>query len=204
MSNRSYDEAQRILSASNYFEVLDLRLSSDITVYDVKRAYKRIIINVHPDKCSHPKADKAFDELQRAHKLLSDEDVLETFIRGWKKSQRKSGWDVRQKQEELEEVHKRKRSPSPENYETHLRKRRYGRMDSLEREIEQLEEEKQERERRRWNIVKQKEEAKIQDKEHKSLGQSWSSWVQKAGKKKKGTGISKSARKHVNAADKFM
>ncbi len=68
------NEVVRILSAFrlNGFEQLGLRF--DCTPEDVRTAYRKLSLLVHPDKCSHPQAKDAFEIVNAASKQLQDED----------------------------------------------------------------------------------------------------------------------------------
>ena len=65
------NEVERILRAFklNPYEQLGVRF--DASEDDIKRAYRKTSLMVHPDKCKHPHAKEAFEVLGRAHKLLT-------------------------------------------------------------------------------------------------------------------------------------
>lgn len=68
------NEINRVLGAFklNPFEQLGLRF--DAPVEDVRRAYRKVSLSVHPDKCSHPRAKEAFEIVGAAQKDLLDDD----------------------------------------------------------------------------------------------------------------------------------
>lgn len=68
------NEVNRVLWAFklNPYEKLNLRF--DATVEDIRKAYRKLSLMVHPDKCKHPKAGDAFDILGEAQKELLDEE----------------------------------------------------------------------------------------------------------------------------------
>ena len=74
------NEVHRILGAFklNPFEQLGLRF--DATVDDVKKAYRKSSLMVHPDKCKHPKAQDAFEILGQAQQQLNNEDKMKELI----------------------------------------------------------------------------------------------------------------------------
>ena len=74
------NEVHRILGAFklNPFEQLGLRF--DATVDDVKKAYRKASLMVHPDKCKHPKAQNAFEILGHAQQQLNNEDKMKELI----------------------------------------------------------------------------------------------------------------------------
>mmetsp|Transcript_133687 Transcript_133687/g.250137 ORF Transcript_133687/g.250137 Transcript_133687/m.250137 type:complete len:591 (-) Transcript_133687:157-1929(-) len=70
----SYDKViETVFSAKNEFEVLGLepKLMKD-SLKDVKRAYRRLSVAVHPDKNSHPQAVDAFRKVYGAFETLMD------------------------------------------------------------------------------------------------------------------------------------
>ena len=70
------NEVYRILGAFklNPFEQLNLKF--DASVDDVKKAYRKASLLVHPDKCKHPKAQDAFEMLGQAQQALNNEDKM--------------------------------------------------------------------------------------------------------------------------------
>eukprot|EP00747_Dinoflagellata_sp_TGD_P115241 gnl/TRDRNA2_/TRDRNA2_172115_c0_seq1.p1 gnl/TRDRNA2_/TRDRNA2_172115_c0~~gnl/TRDRNA2_/TRDRNA2_172115_c0_seq1.p1 ORF type:complete len:355 (-),score=61.67 gnl/TRDRNA2_/TRDRNA2_172115_c0_seq1:62-1126(-) len=67
-------EAERILKTFklNPYEKLRLRFNSSLD--DVKKQFRFLSKNVHPDKNKHPRAKEAFDILKAAHDELFDDD----------------------------------------------------------------------------------------------------------------------------------
>uniref|UniRef100_A0A7S0N3K3 J domain-containing protein n=1 Tax=Pyramimonas obovata TaxID=1411642 RepID=A0A7S0N3K3_9CHLO len=65
-------ECIRILNAHNAdaYEVLGVEPDTDKAT--IKKAYWRLSLRVHPDKCAHARAKEAFDMLNKAHKQLAD------------------------------------------------------------------------------------------------------------------------------------
>jgi DnaJ domain len=68
------NEVLRIIGAFrlNGFEQLGLRF--DATPEDIRKAYRKLSLLVHPDKCSHPQAKAAFEIVNAASKQLQDDD----------------------------------------------------------------------------------------------------------------------------------
>ena len=60
-----------VLAARNYFEVIGLEPSRCCGT-ELKSAYKKTALKVHPDKCEDSRAIEAFRRLQEAFKVLSD------------------------------------------------------------------------------------------------------------------------------------
>lgn len=74
------NEVHRILGAFklNPFEQLGLRF--DASVDDVKKAYRKSSLMVHPDKCKHPKAQDAFEALGQAQQQLNNEEKMKELL----------------------------------------------------------------------------------------------------------------------------
>ena len=66
-------EIERILGAfrANAYDVLDLQ--PGVPDEDIKRAYRKKSLLIHPDKTPNPRAPDAFDRLAGAHQALLDE-----------------------------------------------------------------------------------------------------------------------------------
>lgn len=62
---------EQILSCQNYYSVLGLTKSA--TDEEIKKAYRKYVIRVHPDKCQDPKAEDAFKKVSAAYACLMDQ-----------------------------------------------------------------------------------------------------------------------------------
>ena len=62
-----------MLMASTLYEVLRLPPppSNECGVADVKRAYKKLALKLHPDRCKEELAEEAFKRLEEAHRTLT-------------------------------------------------------------------------------------------------------------------------------------
>ncbi|CAM0951190.1 unnamed protein product [Alopecurus aequalis] len=75
---RSQVKARAAASASrsaDYYKVLSLERSADVGAEDVKRAYRRLALQYHPDVCPpsrRAESTELFVELRRAYETLSD------------------------------------------------------------------------------------------------------------------------------------
>ncbi|GLE07880.1 hypothetical protein PINS_up018622 [Pythium insidiosum] len=56
-------------------------LDTHATEEDIKQHYRKISTLVHPDKCTHPRAREAFEEVKKAHETMQNEDRRKTFIK---------------------------------------------------------------------------------------------------------------------------
>ncbi|KAH3686462.1 hypothetical protein WICPIJ_002549 [Wickerhamomyces pijperi] len=84
MSDRSYTKEQeviveRILKHNNheYYKILEIEKTS--TESEIKKAYRKISLKVHPDKNGHPKADECFKRVNKAFEVLGDASKKRIF-----------------------------------------------------------------------------------------------------------------------------
>ncbi|KAL0585805.1 hypothetical protein ABG067_004528 [Albugo candida] len=56
-----------------------LMLEPEATEDDIKQHYRKISTLVHPDKCFHPQAREAFEEVKKAYNVLLNNDRRKTF-----------------------------------------------------------------------------------------------------------------------------
>ena len=64
----------RVLACHNSRDLYGLlNVGRTATQSDIKKAYKKTCLKIHPDKCDHPSATDAFKALQDAYETLSDE-----------------------------------------------------------------------------------------------------------------------------------
>lgn len=61
---------RRILSLTSYYEVLQIDKSA--TDDQIKKAYRKLALRFHPDKCKAPQAEDAFKKISKAFQCLSD------------------------------------------------------------------------------------------------------------------------------------
>ncbi|CAL0307125.1 unnamed protein product [Lupinus luteus] len=68
---------REIRRKKNYYEILGLEKSC--TVDDVRKAYRKLSLKVHPDKNKAPGAEEAFKAVSKAFQCLSDEESRKKY-----------------------------------------------------------------------------------------------------------------------------
>lgn len=63
----------------DYYAILNIQKSA--TEDEVKRAYKKMALKLHPDKNKHPKAEEAFKHVSSAHTTLADAEKRRIYDR---------------------------------------------------------------------------------------------------------------------------
>lgn len=66
-------------SKRDYYEVLGL--GKDATEQDIKKAFRRLAMQYHPDRNKAPDAEEKFKEINEAYAVLSDKDKRATYDR---------------------------------------------------------------------------------------------------------------------------
>lgn len=62
-----------------FYEILNVEKTADSN--EIKKAYRKLAIKLHPDKNSHPKASEAFKVINRAFEVLGDDNKRQMFDR---------------------------------------------------------------------------------------------------------------------------
>eukprot|EP00915_Cephaloidophora_sp_WS-2016_P009838 GHVH01014189.1.p1 GENE.GHVH01014189.1~~GHVH01014189.1.p1 ORF type:complete len:207 (-),score=31.92 GHVH01014189.1:201-821(-) len=62
--------AQQVLKCSNQYEILGVPKNADEA--EIKKAYKKLALKLHPDKNTAPSAEDAFKKVSQAAQVLSD------------------------------------------------------------------------------------------------------------------------------------
>eukprot|EP00300_Choanocystis_sp_HF-7_P010961 c17238_g1_i1.p1 GENE.c17238_g1_i1~~c17238_g1_i1.p1 ORF type:complete len:333 (+),score=70.39 c17238_g1_i1:84-1082(+) len=58
-----------------------LGISRDASTEDIKKAYKKLALKYHPDRCKEPHAEEKFKQIAEAYEVLSDEKKREIYDR---------------------------------------------------------------------------------------------------------------------------
>src|SRR5690606_33822711 len=64
---------------ADYYEVLGV--SRDATQDEIKRAFRRLAMEYHPDRNPDPGAEEKFKEINEAYEVLSDQERRQTYDR---------------------------------------------------------------------------------------------------------------------------
>ncbi|CDO94168.1 unnamed protein product [Kluyveromyces dobzhanskii CBS 2104] len=84
MSTSDYTEEQEritldIISKDKHEFYEMLRVEKSASENDIKKAYRKLAIKLHPDKNRHPRASEAFKKVNRAFEVLSDDSKRKIF-----------------------------------------------------------------------------------------------------------------------------
>merc|ERR1711871_86213 len=74
MSSKGSAEIARIKGKKDAYEILGLSRSSDLDDAKVKKAYKKLALLLHPDKCQDEGAEECFKSVSAAYKCLETAD----------------------------------------------------------------------------------------------------------------------------------
>lgn len=76
-SEASESMCKRILKAKNFYETLGVAKDADEIA--IKKAYKKLALQLHPDKCKAPSAEEAFKRIALAFQTLSDSEKRKDY-----------------------------------------------------------------------------------------------------------------------------
>ncbi|KAH7647985.1 hypothetical protein FG379_000768 [Cryptosporidium bovis] len=76
-SDESERLCKKILKAKNYYDTLGITKNADDST--IKKAYKKLALQLHPDKCKAPSAEEAFKKIALAFQTLSDSEKRENY-----------------------------------------------------------------------------------------------------------------------------
>jgi hypothetical protein len=72
---------QKIIKCKNYYEILGITQTASES--DIKKAYKKLALQMHPDKNRAPSADEAFKKIGQAFACLSNPEKRRSYdVRG--------------------------------------------------------------------------------------------------------------------------
>lgn len=77
MSNEAGELIRKIQGASNYYEILGVE--RDATEAQIKKAYRKLALVLHPDKCKLPGAEECFKSLSTAYSCLSNQSSRQSY-----------------------------------------------------------------------------------------------------------------------------
>ena len=66
-----------ILKKSDYYDILGLEKTASSG--EIKKAYRKLALKLHPDKNPYPKATDAFKKVSSAFATLNDEEKRRTY-----------------------------------------------------------------------------------------------------------------------------
>lgn len=76
-SESSESMCKRILKAKNFYDTLGVPKDADDAA--IKKAYKKLALQLHPDKCKAPSAEEAFKRIALAFQTLSDAEKRKNY-----------------------------------------------------------------------------------------------------------------------------
>ena len=76
------------MDKANYYEILGI--SSTATKEEIKKAYRKLALQYHPDKNKSPDAHERFIEINEAYLLLYDDEARAKYDREFKTYQKKA------------------------------------------------------------------------------------------------------------------
>lgn len=54
-------------------------IAKDATVKDIRKAYKKLALTMHPDKSDDPQAHEKFSEITRMYEVLKDDEMRKRY-----------------------------------------------------------------------------------------------------------------------------
>jgi len=87
------------MNKPNYYEILDI--STDATKEEIKKAYRKLALQYHPDKNKSPDAHERFIEINEAYLLLYDDDARAKYDKEFQTHSQKKKPNQTEYQEEI-------------------------------------------------------------------------------------------------------
>lgn len=79
MTDEREAEVIRVLKETNYYRILNVTPEVCKDPKILKSAKNKILMKIHPDKCNHERASEAFQKVNKAYDVLSDERQREIY-----------------------------------------------------------------------------------------------------------------------------
>lgn len=83
------EAVERVLECKDYYQVL--RVDRNCTESELKKQYRKLALQLHPDKNTSPKSDEAFKAVSNAYEVLSDKEKRKRYdmygVQGVRRSQ---------------------------------------------------------------------------------------------------------------------
>lgn len=92
--------------SANFYEILGL--DQDATADDIRRAYRRMALQFHPDRSDAPDAEERFQKINEAYQVLSDESARIDYDRCIERQEQ----EAERRQREAAEEHLRRQAES--------------------------------------------------------------------------------------------
>uniref|UniRef100_A0A7S1L3B4 J domain-containing protein n=1 Tax=Neobodo designis TaxID=312471 RepID=A0A7S1L3B4_NEODS len=73
------DVIRRVMASKDHY--VTLGVSKQATADEISKAYKKLSLLLHPDKCTHPEAADAFKKVSQAKTVLSNPSLREAYVR---------------------------------------------------------------------------------------------------------------------------
>eukprot|EP01029_Cantina_marsupialis_P009778 TRINITY_DN22614_c0_g1_i1.p1 TRINITY_DN22614_c0_g1~~TRINITY_DN22614_c0_g1_i1.p1 ORF type:complete len:369 (+),score=108.60 TRINITY_DN22614_c0_g1_i1:148-1254(+) len=72
-------QVDRILRSKDFYEILGVEKEADES--ELKKAYRKLALKMHPDKLNHPKAEDVFKKISESYAVLSDPEKRQNYDR---------------------------------------------------------------------------------------------------------------------------
>ena len=94
-------DVNRVIRTKNYYDILGVSKTANDA--ELKKAYRKLALKFHPDKCKVPKADEAFKQVGRAFAVLKDADKRAAYDRyGSEDGPQHAGYARRYRDDEID------------------------------------------------------------------------------------------------------
>ena len=135
--------------SANYYEILGL--NRDATDDDIRRSYRRLALQFHPDRSDAPDAEERFQEINEAYQVLSDESARIDYDRCIERQEQEAA----RRQREAEE---RRQQEERDRLAAEESRRRQAESERLRREEAEQRRRSEERKQREERVRRAAEE----------------------------------------------